>query len=634
VRCALFVLLLWCTAQAGTADGLLLKARHAQYAEGDLPKAIALYRQALEDRSLTHEQQAAVHLRLATCYAQSAQAERALSHLSKHIYERDGVPAQVRRLAAELRDQVQEDVPKPARVATPAAEDPEAARARKLKARKQRARQHLRKDELAQASYYVQGALELAPDDPEVRALVAQLETRLSGVMEFVRDPLEFVRRWTLARTRAVAKEAEELLREAIRHATARRFNLAEESFRKAVDVIDACEFSDASDELVDIRQNILMRWRDLRDRELGARNADPVLPPRPRRITLVSEYLAQLQQMLDLVSAPEHEYRIVTVRVGRDTPGVRAHVAPRRYVLRRDIASKWNGARFARLYLPWRVQPESWLERGNFIEATGGMLVARNRTEVLDALQEAVRGIERPAAKTARHRFVLVSVPRDALPRFARQFGAFHRSERVSAPVPFVVVPSKYSLEHLCSHFRDEGADVRLERDLFEVDTRNGRGQTLFVAAPLSRAPGYERVTAVGATHYGLMIDAFPLRDVGGSTALAMRITARAPVPPLSLGGDAPVARFITHEGELFANVGPGETLVVAGLVDPFAPMNDRTLVLLWENPAHDKSRFRSATCCSGCATGPARAWTANGASCGATGSKCGASAPASWRR
>ena len=212
-------------------------------------------------------------------------------------------------------------------------------------------------------------------------------------------------------------------------------------------------------------------------------------------------------------------------------------------------------------------------------------MLIARNRATVLDAVQEAVRGIEQPAVATVRHRFVLVSVPRVALPRFAEQFGQFRHAERVTSPVPFTLVARKHSLDDLCNYLRDEGADVRLDRDVFDVVTANGRGQTLFVAVPLSTAPGYERVKSAGETHYGLLLDTFALRDRRGC-ALAMRITSRFPVPALRLGGPAPVARFVTHEGELFVDTKPGQTLVVAGLVDPFADHDDSALLLLWETP------------------------------------------------
>ncbi|MHC4957197.1 MAG: tetratricopeptide repeat protein [Planctomycetota bacterium] len=559
---------------AQDVDDLLVRARHAQLVQGDLEAAIELYAKALRDTSLTAAREATVRLRLAGCYVRTRQPEKAKGHLAKATFEREGVPASVRRRAAELREAIKESEPRQAARTPVKPGDPEEAKRRQLAETKQRARRYLRAGDLAKASYNVQAALELAPGDEEVKALAAELEARLSGIMDFLEEPLQFVSRWTASRTRAVAREASILLRRASVHASKKEINLAERFFREAWETVDGCEFADDSDELIELRVSIEERWRAMRSKHFGPDKAAPVLPTRTPRASLVTEYLNHLQRMLDLLSSPEREYRIVPITSRRPSDRTRGRVVPKRFTLFEHLGSRWTAARFARLYLPVRVHPESWRRRGNYLEIAGGMLITRNRTAVLDQLQKAVARIEEPEVESLQARFLLVSVPREALSAFARQYGAPAVSERGASPLSQRIVD--HSLEHLCSFLRDEGADVRLDRDTFELALRNAAPHALFCGVAV---PGAKAVDApVTATHYGVLLDLFPLRERNGQTAMSLRLLSRRPVTPL---GKTP--RFAGQEGELFADIPAGSTLVVSGLVDPFS--EDRELLLLWRS-------------------------------------------------
>jgi tetratricopeptide (TPR) repeat protein len=481
---------------AQDVDDLLVRARHAQLVQGDLEAAIELYAKALRDTSLTAAREATVRLRLAGCYVRTRQPEKAKGHLAKATFEREGVPASVRRRAAELREAIKESEPRQAARTPVKPGDPEEAKRRQLAETKQRARRYLRAGDLAKASYNVQAALELAPGDEEVKALAAELEARLSGIMDFLEEPLQFV------------------------NASKKEINLAERFFREACETVDGCEFADDSDELIELRVSIEERWRAMRSKHFGPDKAAPVLPTRTPRASLVTEYLNHLQRMLDLLSSPEREYRIVPITSRRPSDRTRGRVVPKRFTLFEHLGSRWTAARFARLYLPVRVHPESWRRRGNYL---------------------------------------------------ARQYGAPAVSERGASPLSQRIVD--HSLEHLCSFLRDEGADVRLDRDTFELALRNAAPHALFCGVAV---PGAKAVDApVTATHYGVLLDLFPLRERNGQTAMSLRLLSRRPVTPL---GKTP--RFAGQEGELFADIPAGSTLVVSGLVDPFS--EDRELLLL----------------------------------------------------
>jgi hypothetical protein len=261
-----------------------------------------------------------------------------------------------------------------------------------------------------------------------------------------------------------------------------------------------------------------------------------------------------------------------------------------------RDLPSAWSPALFARLYLPLRVAPESWAQRDNFLEPVGDMLVARHRPDVLDALLEEVKRMEQPSPSTLPGRFLLVPVPNGALERLEEAFGKFEISRRGPEPVFFRVVPARYGLDYLCSFLRDLGAEVRPVHDTFAAELQNGVPQTLFAAVPLTRAAAY-RDTRAAAAQFGLVLDVYPLRDRTGRTATGMRLLARIPVPPLA----PDIPRYLTQEAELFADLPPGATLVVTGLLDPFATARPeegaaREMVLLWPNPAPDAPDERPA--------------------------------------
>jgi tetratricopeptide (TPR) repeat protein len=575
------LLALGAIAFAQSTDDLLFRARHAQIAQGDPQKALELYTKALRDKSLSAARQAKVHLRIAECWIELRDDERALGHLKKHTYEHEDVDLAVRARASRLRYEIEERLPGPAPPPSVPGEDQAAARARLVKKQLGLARTALEGRNDLTAFYFVQTALSIDPDHAEARALAAELENRLSGVMDIVRDPLKWFRTLNEARIRTVARHSAALLREALTQARKGEFNLAEDSFKRAVEVIDACEFAAESDRLAALRQRVVEHWRRVRADYLGEERADPDLPRARRRSTPMADYLNVLQRVLDLVSGPDREYRIVPIAGRRAPTGSAAVTSPDHLALFRHIESSWTPALFARRYLPLHVHPDSWREVGNFLEAAGTMLIAHNRPEVLDALQKEVRRIEKPGPPSMRTRFVLASVPASGLARLSARYGKLTTSRGGDSPLVFRSLPSSVPLEALCDHLREGGADVKFERDLFDVIVSNGAAQTLFAGVRLKKTRADAPVLA---SHAGLLLDLFPLRERDGRTALALRLEARLPAPALP---GAP-ARFLTQRGELFADVEPGGTLVVGGLIDPLARgEEDRTLLLLWENAA-----------------------------------------------
>ncbi len=583
----LLLVLLACAALAGPADELIFRARHAQQVQDNLPEAIRLYRQALGDTSLSRQRQAEIHLRIALCYKELKEYRQALDHLTPHMYQ--DAPAPIARLAGEARRQIEELLPK-ARADDPPPPDQEALRRELFAEHLRQARRFRDRGDEWRALLHVQEALKLDPGHAEARTLHAELDTRLSGMADFVRDPLEFVRTWTETRVTQVARTAENHLQRGVDYAARGKFNLAVAAYEQAVAVIDACEFGRDSDRLVVLRHRIVARWEALLRDQLGG--SRPEIPEAPRSNRLLGEFLNAMQSMLDLVSGPDREYRIVPVRAprGRGTSGWRRK--PLDFVLLRDLPSRWSPANFARLYLPRRVHAESWSQRGNYLEAVGGMLVARNRPPVLDALQEEIKRLEQPADEPLRGRFLLVPVRRDTLQRFQEEFGEFQTSHRGREPVQYRVLPARVSLDYLCSYLRDHGIEARPGQDTFEVDIANGVPQTFFAGVPLNRAPGYETFDVAKAppelAHFGLVIDLYALRDRTGATAAGFRLTTRLPVRPVS-DSAASSPRFLGQEGTLFVDLPPGATLAVAGLVDPFAARDggERELLLFWEHGA-----------------------------------------------
>jgi len=592
------VLLLLAATAAGAPESveeILFRARHAQAVQGDLELAIRLYREALEDRSLSPARQAELHLRLALCYEEQKQPEQALDpHLNPRLYDDPEVPTDLRRLAEETRLRVAAQIPKPA--PAPPRRDPEEARGAIVEDALREARRFLDSGDDMRALVRVKLALDLDPDNAVAREIDAELERRLSGMSDFIRDPLRFVRKWTDTRVKQVAAKAQESLARGATEAEARRWNLAEGAFREALRTIDECELGADSDRLVELRLNIVARWEAVHRAAYG-RPLDPAAVAPPARAgTPLADYLNQLQNLLDLVSSEGHEYRLVPLRAPRVPAGTGWQRTPEAMSLFLDLPSEWSPPLFARLYLPLRVDPESWAERGNFLEAVGDMLVARNSPKTLDALMEEVRRMEQPEPAMLPARFLLVSVPREALDKMKAEFGEFQVAERGRDAVLFRVVPGRFGLEYLCSYLRDLGADVRPAFDTFALDIPNGAPRTLFAAMPLTRAAAYRDAgPRVAAAHFGLALDVYPFRDRTGRTATGMRLVARSPAPPLA--PDAP--RFLTQEAELFADLPHASTLVVAGLLDPFAAARPgggegRELLLLWHNTTSDTAEER----------------------------------------
>lgn len=576
-------------ARAETTEEILFRARQAQLVLGDLDLAVRLYRQALEDGTLAPAARAETHLRLALCYKDLEDWARADLHLAPANYAGESVPAEVRKLADEARLHVQAKTPKPAPEPVAPRRDP----AERIEAELRAARGFLESGEAWRALLHAKNVLDLDPSNATAKEIDAEAERRLSDAAGFIRDPLRFVRKWTETRITQVAARAQTSLAKGVAHAEAKRWNLAEAAFREAVAEIDACEFGSDSDRLRDLRAHVVARW-DAAHRAAYGRPVDAasVAPPE-RPATPLGDYLNQLQKLLDLVSSGEHEYRLLPVQPPRPAPGGSWQRTPEAMSLFRDLPSAWSPALFARLYLPLRVAPDSWAERDNFLEPVGDMLVARHRPEVLDALLDEVKRMEQPAPPTLPGRFLLVPVKADALARLEAQFGKFEVSRRGPDPVFYRIVPARHGVEHICSFLRDLGAEVRPAHDTYGAELRNGAPQTLFAAAPLSRAVAY-RETRAPTAYFGLLLDVYPLRDRTGRTATGLRLVAKTPVPPLF----PDIPRFLTQEAELFADIPPGATLVAAGLLDPFASAQGGAgeLVLLWHNAAADDPEARPA--------------------------------------
>ncbi len=583
----LLALLVAAAVAAGGEDPAFL-GRHAAFVRGDFALAIPLYRKALEETGRTEGEQALLHLRIALCHDALGQDLAALDHLAEPIFARRGVSPHVARRAADLRERIRARQPRPVERAGPAAEEAAAARARRLAGHLEQAKRHLAERNDVHAFRHIQAALEIDPDNAEARALEAQWETLLSGMTQLLRDPLRFLRSWSEAQIRAVARQAQVRLKEALVHAKAGEHNLAESRFREAVATIDACEFAGESEELLTLRQSILGHRAEVHQRGAASGRPLPPLPEQPRRTTVAGDLLNHLQRMLDMISEPGQEYRILPVPARRGEGVVRSPLGkPRRFLLLRDEPpSRFSAASFARSYLPLRVEPASWNAKGNYLDTAGEMLVARNRPEVLDALQAELRRMEALPREAMRCRFLFVSVPAAAIASFERRYGAFRRSERGGAPVLHAAIPSAHAFEEICGMLRDEGGDVGLPEGLFDVEIENGVPQTLFAALPLARAPAYASValepSSALTSHYGMVLDLFPLRDALGRTALLLNVASRMPLPP-ALGSDGRATpRFLSQEAETFVDLAPGATLVVAGLADPFAEPPDPQRILL----------------------------------------------------
>ncbi len=591
VRAAIALAAVAALVRAETTEEVLFRARQAQLVQRDLDLAIRLYKQAIEDTALPRGRQAEAHLRLALCHEELEDWGRAELHLVPAIYVGAEVPADLRRLADEARRRVHAKTPKPAPEPPTPRRDPSARIDEELRA----ARGFLECGDAWRALLHAKAVLDLDPGNAAARDLDAEAERRLSGAADFIRDPLRFVRKWTETRIAQVATDAQAALAKGAAHADAKRWNLAEASFKEALAQIDACESGTDLERLTDLRTNVVARW-DAVHRSAYGKPLDPeaVAPP-ARSPTPLADYLNQLQKLLDLVSSGEHEYRLLPVQAPRTAVGGGWQSAPEEMGLFRDLPSAWSPALFARLYLPLRVAPDTWAQRDNFLEPAGDMLVARHKPEVLDALLDEVKRMEQPSPATLPARFLLVPVPNGTFERLEEAFGKFEVSRRGPEPVFFRVVPTR-SADYICSFLRDLGAEVRPAHDTFAAELRNGAPQTLFAAAPLTRVAAYKDARAAAA-RFGLVLDVYPLKDRTGRTAVGMRLLATTPVPPLA--PDTP--RYLTQEAELFADLPPGATLVVTGLLDPFAEARpgdpkSREMALLWLNPAQDAPAERPA--------------------------------------
>jgi len=592
------------TAQAGdsSAEGLLLEARYAEQVKGDLEEARALYKRALEDKAVVEvAKQAAIRVRIAYCFVHAGvrptpeSDQKALAYLDPSIYSRKEVPEHVRREANQLRALVR------SRQTTRTRERPPGPdRAEELKklvaGHLAEARRHLARSHLFDANGSVQKALALEPDNADARALEAQIQTRLSGIAAFLDSPLAFLKAWNAAQVKSVSRRAREHFRSALAAYRAREFRRGENAFAAAISEIDGCEFADASTDLIELRETVREQWRTLREHHYGKARAEPSIPVRKSRGTPAADYVKQLQRMLDFISSTEHEYRLIPVTTRRQARATRNQVEPRGFVLERGpIPSTWTLARFAHLYLPRHVEPATWSRRGNFLDTAGDMLVARNRPGVLDKLQKAVKRLEDPELLAVPTEFLLVSMPNAVLAKFGRRFGRFERmGDGAGAMLARVIAPD-IPLENICGWLGDEGVDVRIDRDRFEATIINGRPTTMLAGRPIGSAHGYKKSRFRNAPpiqrDYGVLLDLLAWREAG-HTALALDIQVRQPVPPVPLEQKRAVPRFLTQRVSGYAELPPGSTVAIAGLVDPFAPGRGeadvgRSLLLLWRSPA-----------------------------------------------
>ncbi|MDH3592040.1 MAG: hypothetical protein OER88_09185, partial [Planctomycetota bacterium] len=549
--------------QAGDVEDVIFRARHAQLVDADFKQAIALYLEALGDSSLKEDRQADLHLRVARCYAGLGQPRRALDpHLVKSIYEKasKAVRSDADALRLRLRDRIA--TPKPDRDPELDAKSVRERRRARLAQHVAQARRFLETGEEAGALHQVLLALAIDASHAEAQALQATIERRIRGSSEFLRDPLKALRSWTKARVAQVAQHASTRLTEGIGFARKGSYNLAHARFEEAVRLIDACALRSDAERLDELRRRVLGHWRELRKRELGPDKAEPPIPDAPPpEDSLVREYLNTLQRLLDVVSGPEREYRIVPVRGASGRRADRSWQSkPRRFALFDHQPTSWTAARFAKHVVLARVSPESWARSGNYLDASGEMLVLSNKPDVLDAAVREVERLEQPAVTSVRGRFVLVAVTDAMLKAFEERFGRFRRSLRGDSPVAFRALPqSEFSFEYLASLLRKLGADVNLPGDLFEVELANGSGRRLFCARPVTDVDGYANFSGTGKpvadTHFGVMLDVFALRGAKQQTAFGLRVVTRAPAPPFAAGGDDLVARFDTQTAELFAD-------------------------------------------------------------------------------
>ena len=560
------------------ADRILLRARCAEQVQGDLEKARGFYKQALADRSLDEVRQAEIRVRIAYCLVHGAppRDNQALGYLHSSIYRNSEIPERVRIEAERLRETIRARRPATADAPTPT-RDRDREIARRVAGHLAEARRHLARDHLFLAFVGAHKALGLAPEDPDALALEAQIRTRLDRVAALLDSPLAFLKSWSAAQVKTVARRARAHLRTALAAYRTRKFKAGESAFLEAITEIDSCEFGDASTELIDLRETIHEQWRALREQHYGKQRAEPRVPVRAPRGTPAADYLRQLQRMLDFLSSTEHEYRLIPVTPGRVSVSPRGQVPPPRgFVLERHpTPSRWTLARFAHLYLPRHIEPRSWTTRGNFLDTAGAMLVARNRPDVLDKLQREIKLLEAPTPGTITCEFVLISIPDDALRKFAGKFGPLRNMGTGEDPMLGCVVPPEIPLERICGWLTDENVEVHLDRDRFELRLPNGRSETLLAGRPIEAAHGYrkERLRAAPPyqRNYGVLLDMLPWqRD--GATSLALRIAVRQPIPPVPTDRERTVPRFLTQSLVGYADLAPGATLAIAGLVDPFA--------------------------------------------------------------
>jgi len=587
---------------------LLLEARYAEQVKGDLEAARMLYKRALEDKSTDPVSQAAIRVRIAYCFIHSGVRptpeadKKALAYLAPSIYRRNGIPDSVRREADRLRTLVKSRQTVPGREQQPT-RDREAEVTKLVAGHLAEARRHLARNHLFDANGAVQKALALQPGNDDARTLEAQIQTRISGIAAFLDSPLAFLKAWNAAQVKSVARRSREHLRSALAAYRAREFARGETAFAAAITEIDACEFADASADLIELRETIRERWRTLREHHFGKAKAEPRIPVRKVRGTPAADYVKVLQRMLDFISSSEHEYRLIPVTPRRTAAAARAQTIPRGFLLEREpIDSKWTLARFAHLYLMRNVHASTWKRRGNFLDTAGDMLVARNRPGVLDDVQNAVKRIEAPDLEAVHTEFLLVSVPNAVLVRFAKRFGRFESLGSGADAILGRVITPDIPLENVCGWLSDEGVEVRIQRDRFEAVVVNGRPTTLLAGRPIGSAHGYKKSGLRNAPpihrDYGVLLDLLAWRD-NGPTALALDVVIRQPVPPVPLQQKRAVPRFLTQRVTGYVDLPAGSTLAVAGLVDPFAPGRGeagtgRSLLLLWRSTA--RRRVESA--------------------------------------
>ncbi|MCZ6785699.1 MAG: tetratricopeptide repeat protein [Planctomycetota bacterium] len=600
---AVLLLTLCSLVAAESAKDLIFRAKHAETVQGDLERAATLYEQALQSRP-DAALQAEAHFRLSLCLEQMGEFKKALGHLGESIYAPDAVPARLRQRAKRAHSRLSDKTRKlePGRPA-PVAVDPTVQLRKTVREHLVKARRFMDQGDTAAAYYRVQLALALAPDDKEALALAADLETRMGDATAFVRDALGILKTWTEARTKVVASKARELLRQALRHGRKGEFAFAELRFKDSVEVIDACEFALDSDELIELRKRIEVAWRTLRRKHLRPQDANPKIERRPPGVGLRVDFLKNLQRMLDVVSAGGMEYRILPVTVRPRPYRRKPYLKPARFLMNRDRPSAWTAALFAVQFVKLRVEPESWKEPGNLLSASGSMLFVRNRPEILDAVQKAVRRIENPAPGHLRVRFLLVSIRKSALSQMRREFGPFELDGESGPLYKIVQLTQDRAFAWFRSYLKELSGDKGLEEHVFRVDLENGVRQTLFINEHLRNAAGYEDPSQIvrwaRRERFGLLLDAYPLRDKTGRTATGLRITARIAETPTRIEetlGTRHVAklypRFSSQTTELFVDLPPRSLLLVPGLVDPFAAARgardpDRMFLLVWENPA-----------------------------------------------